>query len=353
MNSFYRVVIIGASQAGLAMGYYLKRAGISYLILGKEQRIGDVWRNRYDSLVLFTPRWFSHLPGTIKQGNLNLNGYADKDEIADELEEYAADQQLNSQLDTEVTKLTKVKGEFLIATNKGNFIASNVVIATGPFQQPLIPDYASRLSSAEVFQVHTSSYKNSDQLKEGNVLIVGCGNSGAQIATELAAHRKVYVSTSRAVTFVPREIMGKSIFWWFKKGGLYKFHKDTKLGRKLSRRGDPIIGVELKALIKNNEVAICPRTVQASHDQVTFHNGTNLKVSNVIWATGFTSDYSWISMPGVINEYGKPVHSRGVSKEKGLFFLGLPWQYNRGSALIGGVAADAAYITICILENVE
>jgi hypothetical protein len=123
--------------------------------------------------------------------------------------------------------------------------------------------------------------------------------------------------------------------------------------KSLQQKGDPIIGVELKALIKNNEVAICPRTVQASHDQVTFHNGTNLKVSNVIWATGFTSDYSWISMPGVINEYGKPVHSRGVSKEKGLFFLGLPWQYNRGSALIGGVAADAEYITTCILENVE
>ncbi len=351
MNSSYDVVIIGAGQAGLVMGYYLQRAGVPYVILGKEQRIGDVWRNRYDSLVLFTPRWMSQLPGNVRKPSLNPNGYAHKDEIADELEAYAGDLNLNVQLNTEVTRLTKVNEQFVVETNKGSMKVPNVVIATGPFQQANIPGFARHLSGTDVFQVHTSRYKNSIQLQAGNVLIVGCGNSGAQIAIELAEHREVHVSTGQAITFVPQEILGKSIFWWFKKLGLYRAHVNTRIGKRISRRPDPVIGTGLKTLIKNHKIMVRPRTIKADHDKVIFIDGTELQVSNIIWATGYTSDYSWLDIHGAINEYEKPVHNRGVSKEKGLFFLGLPWQYSRGSALIGGVAADAEYIIHHIVTN--
>ncbi|CAH1216255.1 putative oxidoreductase CzcO [Paenibacillus plantiphilus] len=354
MNASYQVVIIGASQAGLVMGYYLNRCGVSYVIVGKEERIGDVWRNRYDSLVLFTPRWINRLPGRNHLDNLDPGGYADKDEIADELERYASEHLLNVRMNTLVTKLTRETGGFVVETNKGNLTASHVVIATGPFQQPSIPDFASQLSAEDVFQVHTAHYRNADQLQDGDVLIVGCGNSGAQIAMELSRQgRAVFISGSGAMKCVPREIGGESIFWWFEKLGLYKAHIATRIGKKLSKRGDPIIGTELKSFIKRKTITVYPRAAQASHDTIIFNDGTHHKARNVIWATGYKSDYSWIDIPDAINEHEKPNHIRGVSQVNGLFFLGLPWQHNRGSALIGGVAADAEYIMNRILKSIE
>ncbi|EIJ80300.1 FAD-dependent pyridine nucleotide-disulfide oxidoreductase [Bacillus methanolicus PB1] len=335
------VLVIGAGQAGLAMGYYLKQKNILFAIVGKENRIGDVWRNRYDSLVLFTPRWFSSLPGMALMGD--QNGNATRDEIADYLEDYAQKFELPVHLNKEVISVHKENGTFKVTTNNGNYVAEKVVVATGPFQKPYIPPFADSLSD-NVYQVHTSRYLNSSQLLEGSVLVVGAGNSGAQIAVELSKDREVFLSVGHKMKFFPLEIMGKSIFWWFKKLGLLNSNINSKLGQIISKQSDPIFGKELKYLIQEDKIKVKPRTESISEDIIYFQDNSQIQVQNLIWATGFYSDYSWIQIPNVLDHKGKPVHNRGVTSVKGLYFLGLPWQYRRGSALIGGVGTDAEYL---------
>ncbi|WP_374719766.1 flavin-containing monooxygenase [Parageobacillus toebii] len=341
------VLVIGAGQAGVAMGYYLKQNNILFVIVGKEDRIGDVWRNRYDSLVLFTPRWFSSLPGMALMGD--QNGYPTKDEIADYLEDYAQKYELPVHLNTEVISLHKENGTFKVTTNNGNYVAEKVVVATGPFQKPYIPPFADNLSD-KVYQVHTSRYLNPSQLQEGAVLVVGAGNSGAQIAVELSKNREVYLSVGHKMKFFPLEIMGKSIFWWFKKLGLLNANINGLLGYFISKQDDPIFGKELKYLIQEGKIKVKPRTESISEDIIYFADNSQIQVQNVIWATGFYSDYSWIQIPNVLDHRGRPLHQRGVTSVKGLYFLGLPWQYRRGSALIGGVGDDAEYLINDILK---
>lgn len=336
------VLIIGASQAGLAAGYYLKKKNADFRIIGQEKRIGDVWRNRYDSLVLFTPRSHSSLPGLPLTGD--PNGYAAKDEIVDYLERYAAHFDLPFQLDTEVLSLAKEQGKFKIQTRTGEYLASNVIVATGPFHKPFVPKFREALAS-DVHQVHTSQYLNPLSLKDGTVLVVGAGNSGAQIAAELAGDREVYLSGGHKMKFLPLRLFGKSIFWWGDKLGVMKASVDGKAGRFLSRQGDPIFGYELKALIRQGKIKLKPKAESAHGHEITFQDRSKLTVQNVIWATGFRPDYGWIQIPHVLDDKGKPLHHRGVSPVRGLYFLGLPWQYRRGSALIGGVGRDAEYIS--------
>ena len=343
------VIIIGAGQAALAAAYYLKlRKQISFLLIGKEKNIGDVWRSRYDSLVLFTPRWFSSLPGLPLEGD--QNGFATKNEIADYLDKYAQHFDLPIQLNTEVYSLTKEQGIFKILTNAGEYRARKVVVATGPFQKPLIPKFSAGLSN-DIFQVHTSQYVSPALLRDGSVLVVGAGNSGAQIAVELCRERDVYLSVGHKIKFFPLQMIGKSIFWWFKKLGVLDASIHSKLGQFLSKQGDPIFGLELKSFIKTNKIKIKARTETAYSNEISFEDGSKLRVQNVIWATGFYSEYSWIQILGVINDKGKPIHNRGVTPTEGLFFLGLPWQYRRGSALIGGVGQDALYVVDCIMQS--
>lgn len=348
MKTEIDVLIIGASQAGLAAAHFLKAKNISFLIIGKEKYIGEVWRNRYDSLVLFTPRWYSSLPGLPLEGD--PNGFATKNEIADYLERYAVHFNLPLSLNTEVISLSKDKESFVAKTNTAKYRAQNVIIATGPFQKPFIPSLADTLTD-EVYQVHTSQYVNPAALKEGPVLVVGAGNSGAQIAVELSKDREVYISIGHKMKFFPLDIMGKSIFWWFDKLGLLSADIHSKLGQFISKQGDPIFGLELKTLIREGKVTIKPRTNGTHHKLISFDDGSKVEVENVIWATGFHSDYSWIQIPGLLNEKRKPIHSIGVSKVKGLYFLGLPWQYKRGSALIGGVGVDAKHIVESITNS--
>jgi putative flavoprotein involved in K+ transport len=335
------VLIIGASQAGLAIGYQLKKTNKSYTIIGKENRIGDVWRNRYDSLVLFTPRWYSSLPGLALRGD--QNGYATKDEIADYLEEYADLFELPVHLQTKVLSLKKLHNLFSVATNHGEYWAKKVVVSTGPFQKPAIPKISSVLSN-QVYQVHTSQYLNPSQLKPGSVLVVGAGNSGAQIAVELSKDRDVYLSIGHKIKFFPLQSLGKSIFWWFDKFGILKANVNSKIGSFLSKQSDPIFGKELTNQVKQERVRLLPRTKSILDDIVTFENNNKISFDNVIWATGFRADYSWIQLPNITNNQGKPIHERGISSVEGLFFLGLPWQHTRGSALIGGVGDDAEYL---------
>jgi putative flavoprotein involved in K+ transport len=337
----YDVVVIGAGQAGLTMGYYLSKSKQSFLILDKVENIGDVWRKRYDSLVLFTPRSHSTLPGFPFEGDQDV--FPTKDEVADYLSAYAKNFSLPLQLNTNVISLHKEDNRFIVKTNRGDFISKNVIVATGPFQTPLLPEFSNHLSS-EIYQVHSSDYHNPEQLKEGSVLVVGGGNSGAQIAVELSKTRKVYLSVGHKMKFFPQIIGNKNIFWWFQKLGLLQAHVETMIGCFLSRQPDPIFGLELKKLLGMKKVILKPRAVSVENDKIMFEDVSGMKVDNVIWSTGFKSDYSWININSVVNHNGKPIHKRGVTEVKGLYFLGLPWQYRRGSGLLYGVGDDAEHL---------
>lgn len=339
----HEVIVIGAGQAGLAMGAMLGSAGIDYLILGAEGRVGDVWRQRYDSLKLFTPNWLNRLPLDDSDFHPDPNAYADKDEIADYLEAYACRRQLRLRLSTQVTGLSCRDGHYQLISDRGEVTARSVVIATGPFQTPVTPGFASRLD-AGVTQLHTAQYHNPGQLKPGNVLVVGCGNSGAQIALDLAGKHEVHLASGHPVSFMPQSVFGKSIFWWFDRLGVYRAHIHTRFGRRLSQQPDPVIGLELQRCLRQRIIRLHGRVLCARDNQVYFSGGRTLVVDNVIWATGFTRDYHWLNVPEVLDSDGRPLHHRGETNAKGLFFLGLPWQYSRKSALIGGVGQDAAHL---------
>lgn len=218
-----------------------------------------------------------------------------------------------------------------------------MIVATGPFQQPNIPDFSKHLSG-EVLQLHSSEYKNSSQLIRGTTVIVGGGNSGAQIAVELSHESEVFLSVSHRMTFLPQDIGNKSIFWCFDKLGIYKANVNSKMGQFIKNKPDPIFGFELKSQLRNGNVILKPRVVSTDEKNLFFDDGSSVVVSNVIWSTGFKSDYRWIDLPSVVDEKGAPNHQRGVTPVKGLYFLGLPWQSCRGSALLQGVGTDAEYI---------
>src|SRR5690606_694289 len=267
--------------------------------------------------------------------------------IAAYLEQYASSRQLDVMLDTRVLAMYQHDGRFILNTSSGKMLADSVVIATGPFQAPRVPEFAKKLPP-EVLQVHTANYRSEQQLQPGNVVIVGGGNSGAQIAVELCDDRPVSLSVSRPVSFMPQTLLGKSIFWWFRRLGIYAAHIDTAIGRRLSARPDPVIGKALKQRLDRRQVSLLPRVVDVRDGELVLAGGGRMAASNVIWATGFRSDYSWLQIPGVVGAGERPIHHRGVTGVPGLFFLGLPWQYSRKSALIGGVGDDATYLMTLI-----
>ncbi|AJY76107.1 flavin-containing monooxygenase [Paenibacillus beijingensis] len=337
----YDVIVIGSGQAGLAAGYYLMKKGVSFVLLDKGSEAGEVWRNRYDSLVLFTPRFYSSMPG------MPLNGepgsYAAKNEIAEYLKTYAEQFALPIHYDTEVLSLKKTANRFLVETNQGRYESKKVIIATGPFQKPYIPSISAGLPKG-IKQIHTAHYRNEADLQDGSVLVIGAGNSGAQIAVELAQDRDVYLSVGHTIKYMPLMLLGKSIFWWFRELGVMKANLNSAMGKFISRQPDPIFGFDLKNMIREGNIQLKARTKAVTGDSIMFEDNSLLQVQNIVWATGFHSDYSWIQIPGVINGQGKPIHERGISPVSGIYFVGLPWQYRRGSALIGGVGQDAEFI---------
>ncbi|MCM3170021.1 oxidoreductase [Peribacillus simplex] len=341
-------LVVGAGQAGLSMGYWLSMIDQNFIIIDGGTRVGDSWRMRYNSLTLFTPRYLSSLPGLYMKGN--PQGFPTKNEVADYLEQYAHTFNLPIQMETEVIGMDKQDDIFYISTTKGSFQAKRVIIATGPFQVPFIPVIAKNLSPL-VFQIHSSLYRGPSQLKPGNAVVVGGGNSGAQIAVELAATREVYLSVSKKPRYLPLSILGKSTFWWFERLGLLNAREDSRIGQKIRDAGDPIFGHDLKSLVKDDKITILPRTMKCKEQEIGFLDYGDLKVQNVIWATGFKTSYSWIKIPHVCDESGNPIHSRGLTNIKGLYFLGRPWQHKRGSALLTGVGEDAEYLVRVIQKN--
>ncbi|GGE73381.1 flavin-containing monooxygenase [Priestia taiwanensis] len=341
----YDIVVIGVGQAGLSIAYYLKQSGYHFIIVGAEERIGDAWRKRYESLVLFTPKVYSALPGMAMEGD--VEALPTKDEVANYLEKYAMHFSFPVQLETTVQKVVKVNDIFEVVTNKGVLCANNVVIATGAFQKPFIPAISSNLYE-EVYQLHSATYQSPDQVNKGSVLVVGGGNSGAQIAVELADTHDVTIATSHPSTFLPTKLLGRSIFVWLDRIGLLYAGIDTRRGRWFRKRKDPIFGFELKKLLKEGKVKGKPKVIQAEGKEVIFDDGSRMFAETIIWSTGFIPHYEWIQVEGALDESGFPFHIRGISPVEGLYYIGLPWQYQRGSALICGVGKDAKYIVDAI-----
>ncbi|PTU28480.1 oxidoreductase [Bacillus subtilis] len=337
----YDTIVIGAGQAGISIGYYLKQTGQRFLILDKSHEVGESWKDRYDSLVLFTSRMYSSLPGMHLEGE--KHGFPSKNEIVAYLKKYVEKFEIPIQLRTEVISVLKSKNHFLIKTNREEYQAKNLVIATGPFHTPHIPSISKDLDS-NIHQLHSSQYKNSKQLVHGNVLVVGGGNSGAQIAVELSKERLTYLACSNKPVYFPLMIGNRSIFWWFDKLGVLHASHTSILGKFIQKKGDPIFGHELKHAIKQREVILKTRVIGGKENEIVFNDASSLEVNNIIWATGFRNPLSWIKIKGVLNKENRIIHHRGVSPIEGLYFIGLPWQHRRGSALLQGVGNDAEYI---------
>jgi putative flavoprotein involved in K+ transport len=334
------VVVVGGSQAGLAMAWHLAQQGLRFVVLEAGAELGHTWRNRWDSLKLFTPAQYNALPGTAFPAAADT--YPTKDPVADYLQAYATAHDLPVRLNAKATELRQVGEGFEVRTADDEvFRTRQVVVATGPFQVPFVPPPASKLD-ASVTQVPSAAYRNPKALPEGPVLVVGGGNSGFQIAEELAATRQVDLSIGARYPMLPQRLAGRDLFWWLTRLGLLRVTVGSRLGRRVSRR-EFIIGSNKRRLRKAG-VRFRPRLVDAEGRTVRFADHSTLEdVGVVVWATGYRSDYGWIHVPGVVRE-GRVVHRRGVTDVPGLYFLGLSWQHTRGSALLGFVNDDAAHL---------
>jgi len=364
----FDTVVIGAGQAGLALGYYLKKQGRDFVIFDASDRVGASWRKRWDSLRLFTPAHLDSLPGLPFPAP---NGYGDcptKDDMADYLASYAARFDLPVKLKTRVDRLTRTGERYLLEAGTRRITAEHVVVATGPLQCPYIPELGASLASS-ILQRHASAYHNPTQLPPGTVLVVGAGNSGAEIALDLArAGRRVVLSgrdtghlpggdwACRHHAHGPAE-PGRSprtaqlsrivwpLLWWFVTRALTA---DTRLGRKImsfrpGRTSSPLIRLTESDLLAAG-IERAPRTQDVSDGQPRLADGRVLDVAAVVWATGYRSDYSWIELP-IFDADGYPVHHRGViAGQPGLYFLGLPFQHTLVSEMIAGEVFDAGYV---------
>ncbi|HSC50702.1 MAG TPA: NAD(P)/FAD-dependent oxidoreductase [Gaiellaceae bacterium] len=335
------VAVVGAGQSGLAIGYHLARAGRRFRILERAPQLAPAWRERWDSLTLFTPRRYSALPGLAVPGDPDR--YPTRDEVVAYLERYAGTFELPVELECEITTLRPGEdGRFRLELSDGRMLtAGQVVVATGPFQQPYVPAVSERLA-ADAFQTHAVGYRRPDDVPPGTVLVVGGGNTGYQIAKELSATHGVVLAIGSSQKPLPQRVLGRDLFWWLTKARILDRSVDSRLGRKLSTR-DTLIGSSPKELTKRHGVELRPRLVDADGHTVRFEDGRELEVDAVVWATGYRPDYSWIDAP-IVGADGRLRHRRGVTDVPGLYFLGLTWQHTRGSALIGWVGEDAEFI---------
>jgi putative flavoprotein involved in K+ transport len=337
-DTSFEVVVVGAGQAGLAMGYFLKRQGRHFLIV-EAGSIASAWRERWESLTLFTPRRYSSRPDFPFPGD--PDGYPTRDEVIAYLEAYAEKFDLPVKEHARVRSLTAEDDRFVFELDGKTFAADQVVVATGPFQAPYIPEVAERLAP-DVFQTHATGYRKPDDIPEGTVLVVGGGNTGFQIAKELSATHRVVLAVGSRQTPLPQRFLGRDLFWWLTRSRLFKTTIESRLGRRLSTR-DTLIGSSPRELTRRYGVELKPRVVDASGRTVRFEDGSELEVDAVLWGTGYRPDYSWIHLP-VFDGQGRLRHRRGVTDISGLYFLGLTWQHTRGSALIGWVKEDAEFI---------
>src|SRR5918995_2843233 len=342
------VAVVGGGQAGLAMGYYLRQQGRRFVIFERGDSIAPAWRERWDSLKLFTPRGYSALPGVPFPGD--PDGYPTRDEVISYIERYADTFEQSIELSSDVRRLSEEDGRFVLNIDGRTITADQVVVATGPFQTPYVPNLAEKLDS-NVWQAHSTGYRRPSDLPEGTVLVVGGGNTGFQIAKELSATHKVVLSVGSKQKPLPQRIAGRDLFWWLTKTRLLSTTVESRLGSKLRSR-DTLIGSSPHELKRRYGVELKPRALEAADRTVRFEDGSELEVDAVIWATGYRPDFSWIDLP-ILDEHGRLRHRRGVTDAPSLYFLGLTWQWTRGSALIGWVKDDAQFLAERIADVQE
>ncbi|WP_080796788.1 flavin-containing monooxygenase [Corynebacterium pacaense] len=402
------VVVVGGGQAGIAMSEHLTNAGISHIVCEKD-RIAERWRTgRWDSLVANGPAWHDRFP-SLEFSNVDQDGFAGKDQVAQYMEDYAALINAPIRCGVEVRAVTPLVSEdgFRVDTSNGTIHAGSIVVATGPFQTPVIPPVVPE--SPRIFQMHSSSYRNPEELPPGNILVVGAGSSGVQIASEIQeSGRRTYLAVGPHER-PPRSYRGRDFVWWL--GVLKKWEQNTPPTgaehvtiavsgadggktidfRNLASSGITLLGRaggygdgilrfddDLEQNIRNGDANYLALLREA--DDYVLRTGIDLpteseahqlgplpdsvtspirelnldkeNITTIIWATGFGVDYSWLKVDGF--DSGKhPVHQRGVSSVPGVYFIGLPWQTRRGSSFIWGVWHDAKYITdqIAIQRN--
>jgi putative flavoprotein involved in K+ transport len=344
MSDLYDTIVIGAGQAGLASAYYLQRARCRFLVLDGASRIGESWLQRWDSLRLFTPVRYSSLPGLSFPGEPYTLPV--KDNVAKYLQAYVAHFALPVRLNTRVSSLVTDGGRFVVTTDGETFAARSVIVSTGAYHRAYIPPFASALSPSLV-QLHSSEYRNPGALPPGSVLVVGAGNSGAQIALELAESGRPTWLSGRDTGSIPRRVLGRDVYdwlWWT----VMRPSVESWAGRRLMGNGlfagDPLVGFSRRALMIPTLTSV-GRTVGVSNGHPRLEDGRVLEdVRAVVWCTGFRPDFRWIHLP-VFGPEGYPHHRRGiVAAAPGLGFVGLRYQYRIGSSLIGGVREDAEYV---------
>jgi putative flavoprotein involved in K+ transport len=342
----FDTIVIGGGQAGLSLGYYLKKHGRRFVILDANEQIGGSWRTRtWASLRLFTPARYDGLPGW----PFPAPGwsYPTARETADYLEAYAARFELPVRTGIRVERLAKDGERYVLECGDSRFEADSVVLATGFYGTPVVPEFASELDPRTV-QMHSSEYRDPSQLRPGGVLLVGAGNSGADIAMEVSATHPTWLS-GRDKGQVPVRIESRKARFvlpilWFVASHVLTVR--TPLGRKVRphvlESGAPRIRVKTDDLVGAG-IEQVPKTAGVQDGRPVLEDGRVLDVANVIWCTGFRQNFGWIDVPIFEND-GSPVHERGVTAERGLYFVGLDFLYSFASENVGGVRRDAKHI---------
>ncbi|SEK94571.1 putative flavoprotein involved in K+ transport [Blastococcus sp. DSM 46786] len=334
------VLVVGAGQAGLGTAHHLLRVGVTdVLVVEAAGAVGQVWRDRWESLRLFTPRRFSSLPGMpFPPGPTRTPSRL---EMADYLAAYTRRSGLPVRTSAPAVRLGRDGGAFAVRTPDGVVRARHVVVATGANRRPLVPAAAEDLDGS-VHQVHSSSYRRPGELPEGPVLVVGGGNSAAQLALELAGRHEVTVAAPTEPRFLPERVLGVSVYWWLLLGGVLNAGASTPVGRFLRARPEAVLGRRLRRAVREGAVRlIASPVVAADGPRVRLADGTELRPRTVLWCTGFAPDTEWVDVPGALAEDGAPRHARGASPVAGLHWMGLPWQTRVNSSLIDGVDRDA------------
>lgn len=332
------VLIIGGGQAGLGTAYWLRRTtGLDVQIIDRAA-VGSSWLERWESLRLFTPRRFSALPGMRFPAG---EAFPTQVEVAAYLRRYADQFGLSVQTGHEVRRLTGNAGEFRVETSRATIRARHVVIATGPFAAPYIPA-ATRDLSDSVFQLHSGRYRRPEDVPDGDVVVVGGGNSAAQLAVELADTHRVTMVSPRPPWFLPATVLGADLYWWLYLTGTLNARTSSPVARYVRRRGDAIIGTDLRCKIKAGRVGLLTQRVTGADGRdLVLADGSYVRAENVLWCTGFRPDLRWLQILGALDPAGEPVHRRGASPVRGLHWMGLPWQTRLNSSIINGVDRDA------------
>jgi putative flavoprotein involved in K+ transport len=341
-------VVIGAGQAGLSTGYHLKRQRREFVIIEGHERVGDVWRQRFDSLRLYSPAKYDGLPGMPFPAAKWC--YPDKDQVGDYFESYA--ERFGLPIETGVTaiRLEECEGGYLVTTRDGAYRAANVVVATGTWQKPWTPDFAPQLDPS-IYQVHSHEYRNPSQLKPGPTLVVGAAHSGADVALEAAnaGHETTLSGTVHGE--LPFSMEGPAArvilpIMWF--AATKVLTERTPMGRKAQTHvrhgGGPLLRVKLADLKAAGVEHVEARVTGVENGRPALADGSVLDVANVVWCTGFRKDLSWIDFP-IAGDDGWPDQTRGaVNGRPGLYFVGLPFLYSFSSTLVGGAGRDAEHV---------